>query len=89
MTLESKIQAQIITKLKKAGWLVMRAITISESGYPDLFCFRKGWVVFIEVKRPGQKLRKIQEYRKRQLEENGFQVYVMDDWRDLKEEKLI
>ena len=87
--LESKIQSQIIKALKKAGWLVIRPITISEAGYPDLFCFRKGWVVFIEVKRPGQKLRKLQEYRKRQLEEQGFDVMIIDSKDQLNEYGLI
>lgn len=87
--LESKIQSQIVKALKKAGWLVIRPITISESGYPDLFCFRKGWVVFIEVKRPGQKLRKLQEFRKRQLEEQGFDVMVIDSKEHLSKHGLI
>lgn len=87
--LESKIQSQIVNALKKAGWLVIRPITISEAGYPDLFCFRNGWVVFIEVKRPGQKLRKLQEYRKRQLEEQGFDVMVVNNKDQLKEYGLI
>lgn len=77
--LESSIQKQIRKSLEKEGWIVIRPITLSENGFPDLFCFRNGRTVFIEVKRPGQKLRKIQEYQKRRLEKAGFQVLVMED----------
>lgn len=87
--LESKIQSQIVKALEDQGWTVIRPISLSKSGYPDLFCFRSGRTLFIEVKRPGQKLRKLQEFRKRELELQGFKVLVIDNPKQLKDYELI
>lgn len=43
---------------------------------PDLIALKDGRVVFIEVKRPGQKPRPLQEYRHKKLREAGFEVII-------------
>lgn len=37
-----------------------------------------GKVVFVELKAPGEKLRKIQEYRAKELRKLGFEVDCLD-----------
>jgi hypothetical protein len=39
---------------------------------------KDGKTIFIEVKRPGYKLRPLQEYRRKEIEAKGFEFYVMD-----------
>lgn len=87
--LESQIQAKISEQLQSAGWIVLRAITRSIRGYPDLEAFRDGRAIFIEVKRPGKKPTPLQKYRMNQLRKAGFSVYVMDSPDELKKHNLI
>ena len=50
-----------------------------KTGYPDRICIEKtGKVSWVEVKTPGEKLRPLQEERKRELEGYGCPVYVVD-----------
>jgi hypothetical protein len=74
--LESKIQAQIIKKLEKWGWLVNKIIHCSNPGWTDVECFRNKVAVFVEVKQPGEEPDDLQLYRHRKLQEQGFEVIV-------------
>ena len=73
---ESEIQKKIIKKLEADGWLVVKIIQCNKNGWPDLQAHRRGETVFIEVKQPGGKPTPLQEYRIRQLENQGFKVTV-------------
>lgn len=59
-----------------------RAVANTESGWPDLDVYKDGRVVFGEVKRPGEKLTKLQEFRKKELESIGFIVLVLNTVND-------
>lgn len=74
---ESQIQNAIIRRLKNFGWYVNK-FEMSESGWPDLICFRNGTTVFIEVKRVGAKPRPLQVYRIKQANEMGIQAFWSD-----------
>ena len=87
--MESKIQAKIKIKLKKAGWKVIKTIQLSENGHTDLFCFRNGQTVFIEVKDKGGKLKPLQEYRIKEMTELGFVAFWTDNENDSRIESLL
>lgn len=74
--LESQIQSKIIKKLEDKGWLVLKIIKLSKSGYPDLLCLRNGITMFVEVKRPNGKLSELQKVRIKELREKGFKVKI-------------
>ena len=75
--MESKEQTKIKKYLEKDGWIVVKTIQLSESGYPDLFAFRRGQTLFIEVKREkGGRLSEIQKYRIEMLIQQKFVVLV-------------
>ena len=74
--LEKQIQAKIKKELTKQGWIVLRPVQVSTSGYPDLWALKAGRCVFIEVKQPGQNPTPLQELRHKELREAGFQVVV-------------
>lgn len=76
---ESEIQSKIIKRLEKEGWLVVKIITCTLNGWPDLQAHKNGRTVFIEVKAPGKKPAPLQEYRHKKLREQGFTVLVIDD----------
>lgn len=57
-----------------------------KAGYPDRLCITKGGNVFwVEVKTPGEKLRKLQEVRKAELKAIGSPVFVVDSEESLEE----
>lgn len=69
---EQQIQTKIINTLRKGGWYVNKLISTSLKGVPDLICHKDGRTVYIEVKRPGQKPRVLQEFRMKELLSYGI-----------------
>ena len=76
--MESKVQNSIKKYLENLGWFVVKVITCSKNGFPDLLAFRNGYALVCEVKQKGQKPRKLQEYRLNELEGYG----VISLWAD-------
>jgi len=75
--LESKIQSRIIKRLEAQGYYVVKLILTNKPGIPDLLLLKDGKVSFIEVKRPGEKPRVLQQYRMKELERFGFECEVL------------
>lgn len=76
MILEKTIQSKIISILSKDGWDAVKTIRLSKSGYPDIFAFKNGKTLFVEVKSENGKLSDVQKYRIDNLKNNGFVVIV-------------
>lgn len=83
--MESIIQNRIKTFLEKQGWYVVKCITMSKNGFPDLLCFRNGLSLLVEVKRKGEKARALQEYRIKELKLFGVNAHCVDSIEQLKE----
>lgn len=77
--LERDIQAKIIKRYQKQGYMVVKVILTNKDGFPDLMLLKDGRASFIEVKRPNEKPRPLQEYRIKELRENGFEVQILSD----------
>lgn len=77
--LESAIQRKIIRRYEKAGYLVVKIELCNKSGFPDLMLLKDGKASFVEVKRPGQKPRPLQEYRLKELTDAGFDAFVLTE----------
>lgn len=75
--LENRIQADIIKRYEQQGYLVVKIGLCNKQGFPDLMALKDGKASFIEVKRPGQKPRILQEYRHQELREQGFEVLIL------------
>ena len=80
MTEEQKLQSKIIADLDKRGWIVVKTITLSKAGFPDVFAFKNGRAVFFEVKAKNGVRSKLQQYRIEQLQEQGFTAEFVDDY---------
>jgi hypothetical protein len=79
---ESAIQSAIVKKLKKAGFLVNT--NIAPIGWMDIRAFGPdGRVILIEVKRLGLKPSEIQEIFIQKFKDLGFEVYVMDNTKEI------
>jgi len=70
---------------KVPDWHCVKLTQSGRRGYPDrLLLGPKAKVFFIEFKRPGEKLDRLQTYIKWQLEKLGFKVYVCKSTEDAK-----
>lgn len=77
--LESKVQEKIVKRYKQEGWMVIKIVLCSLSGFPDLMCLRDGTALFIEVKRKGERPRPLQVFVHDMLRKCGFEVLVLDE----------
>ena len=82
MTEEQKLQSKIISDLKKRGWIVVKTITLSKAGFPDVFAFKKGNAIFFEVKAKNGVRSQLQQYRIEQLQQQGFTAEFVYDYAD-------
>lgn len=86
MAQESKIEHKLVKEIKKLGGLCWKFTSPGIVGVPDRLCLlHQGRILFVEVKAPGEKLRPIQIKRKKQLEQLGFKVFVLDSEEKIKE----
>ena len=82
---EQKLQSRIIDDLEKKGWIVVKTITLSKNGYPDIFAFRSGTTIFIEVKSEQGKATELQKYRIEQLKQAGFNAEIINSFEQYKQ----
>lgn len=74
---EAQIQAKIIDRYEKDGYMVVKLIQTNKNGICDLLLLKDGIASFIEVKTETGRLSELQKYRIKQLEEKGFKVEVL------------
>ena len=74
---EQQIQSKRIKELEAQGYYVIKLIRTNKNGIPDLLAIPpNSGVLFSEVKRPGQKPSKLQEYRMKELNNHGIKTEV-------------
>ena len=77
---EKELQTKIISDLDKRGWIVVKTIVLSKSGFPDVFAFKNSRAIFFEVKAKNGVRSKLQQYRISQLQAEGFTAEFVDDY---------
>lgn len=76
---EKEIEQKLVKEIKRMGGLCLKFVSPGMNGMPDrLVLLPGGRIVFVELKAPGQKPRKLQLRRHAQLRTLGFTVYVLD-----------
>lgn len=74
---EQQIQSKKIKELEAQGYYVIKLINTNRNGVPDLIAIPPNSdVLFVEVKKPDGKLSKLQEFRKKELENHGVKVEI-------------
>ena len=74
---EQRIQSKIIKEMEAQGYYVIKLKMTNKNGIPDLIAIPPNSdVEFIEVKKKGGRISKLQEYRIEELEEHGVKVTV-------------
>jgi hypothetical protein len=77
---EKNIEKQLRIEVKKRGGIAIKFTSPGFAGVPDrMVLMPKSNVAFVELKAPGKQLKQHQAKRKRQLEELGFSVYIIDN----------
>lgn len=76
---ENRVERRLKKQVEKIGGKAYKWNPTGVIGVPDrMVLLPGGRVVFVELKAPGEKLRKIQEYRAKELIKLGFQVKCLD-----------
>ena len=76
---ESSIEKELVKRTRDKGGLALKFVSPGTAGVPDrIILFPIAHIGFVELKRPGQKMRPLQLRRKAQLERLGFRVYCVD-----------
>lgn len=77
--LEKEIEVYLQKQVKKIGGWALKFVSPGCRGVPDRIVLLPGAViVFVEVKRPGGKLRKLQEHICDKIRSFGFSVVCLD-----------
>lgn len=77
---EKYIEMKLVQRAKLMGGLALKFVSPGLDGVPDrLVILPNGKMAFVELKAPGKKLRPLQIHRKKQIEELGIRVYVIDN----------
>lgn len=78
---EQEIETRLKEEVERAGGLALKFISPGTAGVPDRIVLLPGKdIYFVELKAPGEQLRPLQLKRKKQLEDLGFKVYVIDSF---------
>lgn len=83
----SKLQNSLLAELKKRSYVLAYSVNaggISLNGLPDVCIHLEGgFNLFAEIKEPGDRIRKIQDYRFDQLKKLGFYVTIIRTQQDI------
>lgn len=76
---ESKIEKYLKKKIELLNGKAYKFVSPGISGVPDrIVLLPHGRIVFVELKAPGKKLRKLQEIRFKELRNLGFRCEMID-----------
>jgi len=78
-------ETDIVAYAEKRGWWAHKFVTPGLVGAPDRIFIRRGRVVFIEVKKFGEKPRATQRIVMANMEAHGAEVYWFDNVADAME----
>ncbi|WP_050514211.1 MULTISPECIES: PDDEXK family nuclease [Streptomyces] len=78
-TRESTIEDYLLSQCREHGFLCLKFVSPARRGVPDRIVVALGRIVFVEVKCPGGRLRKLQQLMHAKLRCHGAEVHVVDD----------
>lgn len=80
MPSESHVEKECCAYAESLGWATIKLVGEGGKGKPDrVFLHEHAVSVYVEFKKPGETLRKLQIYWKERLEALGFIHYTIDD----------
>lgn len=85
MTREIEIEQPACDFAKNRGWFEAKIASSNKNGMPDRIFIRRGQVMFIEFKRPGEDASPQQKRRHREIRKHGIPVHVCDNLEEARE----
>lgn len=82
---EFKIEKYLVKEIDRLGGRCYKWVSPGCDGVPDRIAVYKGRVVFVEVKRPKEKPRALQEVRRRELQAQGLDTAVVSSRQEVDE----
>jgi hypothetical protein len=80
---EQQVQSKKIKELESQGYYVIKLVKTNKNGIPDLLVLPKNSdAFFIEVKKEGGVLSKLQEYRINELNKHGLKTEILKGWKN-------
>ncbi len=76
---ESIIESKVCKYAQSKGWLVFKFVSPGNRAVPDRVFIKNCVLFFIEFKAPGKKQTILQEKISKKLNNEGFEVFVVDD----------
>ncbi|MER6520054.1 VRR-NUC domain-containing protein [Streptomyces sp. NPDC001553] len=76
---ERAIEGYLLAQCREHGFLCLKFVSPARGGVPDRIVVAPCGTVFVEVKRPGGRLRKLQQLTHAKLRRHGAEVHVVDD----------
>lgn len=76
--IEKDIEKHLVGRIKEIGGLIWKLTSTGTSGVPDRLIIWRGQIWFVELKRPKGNMRRLQLYRKSELQKQGFDVVCLD-----------
>lgn len=75
---ESEIEKYLRKRVRDNDGLCWKFVSPGTAGVPDRIVVLKKRIYFVELKAPSKRMRKLQEYRRAQLEASGQLVLLVD-----------
>lgn len=76
---ETDVEKKLVESIEETGGLCIKFGGIFQVGLPDRICLLpQGNIIFVELKAPGKKPRRIQAFMHNKLRQLGFDTRVID-----------
>lgn len=75
--LEREVESHLLARCRQMGFLCMKFTSPGRSGVPDRVVVTPMGTVFVETKRPGGKLSRLQEVVTEKMRRAGAEVHVV------------
>lgn len=75
--LERDVEAHLLARCRQAGFLCMKFTSPGRAGVPDRVVITPAATIFVEVKRPGGRLRRLQQMTIEKMRVAGADVRVI------------
>ena len=76
--LEREVESHLLARCRQMGFLCMKFTSPGQSGVPDRVVVTPMGTVFVETKRPGGKVRRLQEVVIEKMRRAGAEVHVVN-----------
>ena len=76
--LEQDVEARLVARCRQAGFLCWKFTSPGRAGVPDRVVITPHATVFVETKRPGGRLRRLQAVTFARMRQTGAEVHAVD-----------